>query len=306
MKKVNIFNRKVSVFEEITDKEPYRKATISEILNYGCEDMIDKYRRTKNKEDKMALNVFTCSGIFSTRKNDGLIEHNGVICIDIDKQDNLDVVNFDEIRTLMGQIPYVAYCGHSCGGERYFVLLPIEDPEKHLQHYLSAIDDFERCGITIDKRCKNVSRTRFISYDNDAYFNYEAIVYSRIKEEDVSNSSLRELKRTRQMKAGSFNANSVYEKIEFEEIKCNVELIIKLIERDGIDITEDYNNWIRIAAALANQFGEDGREYFHRVSQFHRNYNKREANEKFNSCRKLRDVTIATFFYIAKEYNIYL
>ena len=331
MKKVNIFEREVTFFENIKSKESMGNATILEVLtDHGCEDTIDKYRETKKKEDKLALPVFTCSGTFSTRTNDGLDEHNGVICIDIDKKDNSDVKNFDEIRTLMKQIPYVAYCGHSCGGEGYFVLMPIEDSEKHLQHYLSAIDDFERCGITVDKSCKNVSRTRFISYDNDAYFNYEAVEYSRVKETVVTSKAKKtvEYEKAREavlssrakeavtykkvegfdrsrFKAGILNT-SIMEQIENDELKLKVELIIILIERDGIDITEDYNNWIKIAAALANQFGEDGREYFHRVSQFHRKYNKREANEKFNSCRKLRDVTIATFFYIAKEYDVYV
>jgi hypothetical protein len=311
MKKVNIFEREVTFFKDVKSREPIGNKTILVALtDHGCEDMVDKYRETKREENKLALPLFTCSGIFSTRKNDGLIKHNGVICIDIDfnieKGVNTEVENFDKIRTLMKQIPYVAYCGHSCGGKGYFVLMPIENTEKHLQHYLSAIDDFERCGITVDKNCKNVSRTRFISYDNEAYFNYEAVEYSRVKEDAVYNSSVKELKRAKQLKAGSFSEKSVFEKIDFDEIKCNVELIIMLIERDGIDITEDYNNWIKIGAALANQFGENGRGYFHRVSQFHLKYNKRESDNKYNSCMKLRDITIATFFYIAKRYNIYL
>jgi len=304
---VNIFGREVTFFENVKSKEPMCNVTLLEALtDHGCEDMIDKYRETKKKGDKLALPVFTCSGIFSTKTNDGLDEHNGVICIDIDKEKNLDVINFRKIPTLMRQIPYVAYCGHSCGGEGYFVLMPIEDPEKHLQHYLSAIDDFERCGITVDKSCKNVSRLRSISYDNEAYFNFEAVEYSRVKKEVASNTKVDGLKKGKQSKAYRFKTNSSQERIEFEETKFRIELIIQMISKRKIDITKDYNDWKDIAAALANYFGEDGREYFHQISCFYPKYNKREADEKFESCAKLTQITIATFFHIAKKYDLYI
>jgi hypothetical protein len=307
MEKVNIFGRKVSVFEFITDKEPCNETTILEVLtDHECEDMIDKYRGTKKEEDKLALPVFTCSGIFLTRKNNGLDEHNGVICIDIDKKDNLDVENFDEIRSLMKQIPYVAYCGHSCGGEGYFVLMPIEDAEKHHQHYKSACDDFERCGITVDRKCINVSRTRFFSYDNEAYFNYEAFEYSRTKEEIVSNVRIRTTEDVKQSKGGVFKTNSILEQIDFDEIKRKVELIIMFIERDGIDITATYEDWYKVGAALANQFGENGREYFHRVSRFHPKYSKLQTSAKYHQCMNLKDISIGTFFHIAKKYDVYV
>ena len=330
-KKVNIFEREVSVYDGVYDTGIGVTAALSEVLkNHGFEDLVERFRKTKSKEDKLALPVFTCSGTFLTKTNDGLDEHNGVICIDIDKKDNLDVENFDEIRSLMKQIPYVAYCGHSCGGEGYFVLMPIEDPERHLQQYLSAIDDFERCGITVDKSCKNISRTRFLSYDNEAYFNHEAVEYSRVKDDVVTSKAKKtfEYEKAREVilssrakeaatykKVEGFDSSrfkarilniSRIEQIEYDDTKNKVELIITLIERDGIDITADYEDWYRIGAALANQFGEDGGEYFHRVSRFHREYNKREADYKFNSCKKLKYISIGSFFYIAEKYGVYI
>jgi len=331
MKKVNIFKREVSVYDGIKDTKDGCEATLSEVLkNHGYEDEVGKYRRTKRKEDKLALPLFTCSGVFSKRTNDGLIKHNGVICIDIDKKDNTDVENFDEIPSLIGRIPYVAYCAHSCGGEGYFVLMPIEDTDKHLLHYESACDDFERCGISVDRSCKNVSRTRFISYDNEAYFNYEAVVYTRVKAEVVystkskkvvpaaksidtsyntrtevvkSYTKVKGFDRTR-FKAGVFKPNPVMEQIEFDEIKNRVELTIMLIERDGIDITATYDDWYKVGAALANQFGEDGRKYFHRVSCFYPKYSKVRTAAKYHQFKGLNDITIGTFFYIAKKYGV--
>ena len=316
-KKVNIFEREVTVFKNIKFKEPSGNVTIFKALTeHGCKDLIDKYRETKTKEDKHVLPVFTCSGVFKTRTNDGLKEHNGVICIDIDEKDNTDVKNFDEISSLIGQIPYVAYCGHSCGGVGYFVLMPIEDSGKHLQHYESACDDFERCGITVDRSCKNVSRTRFISYDNDAYYNNEAAVYSRTKAEVeiTSNIRVKELE-TKQLKYGNkklktkrskrlFGTYPELDRVKYENIKSDVEFIIMLIEREKIDITATYNDWQNVGAALANQFGEDGRKYFQQVSRFHPKYNRMNNDFKFKSFAKLKQITIGTFFYIAKKYGL--
>jgi hypothetical protein len=98
IEKVNIFVRKVSVFTRCTDKVPTGETTISEVLkNHGFEALIKKYRKSKLYRDKKKLPAFTCSGVFRERTNEGIIKHNGVVCIDIDRKDNPDVENFDKL-----------------------------------------------------------------------------------------------------------------------------------------------------------------------------------------------------------------
>lgn len=48
---------------------------------------------------------------------------------------------------------------------------------------------------------------------------------------------------------------------------CNVETLIARIEETGTDINERYKHWFRVGCALASEFGEEGRDYFHRLSR---------------------------------------
>ena len=307
MNKVNIFEREVSVFGGIYDKEEPINCTLKEVLEFrDIQGEINKYRKSKNNEDKLKLPIFMPSGIFKNRGNEGLIKHNNVVCIDIDKKHNLDVENFDEIPILIRLIPYVAYCGHSCGGEGYFVLLPIEDAKKHKEHYKSICDDFEKCGITVDKQCLNVSRSRIFSYDDEAYYNYEAAVYTRTKE-DLKGITRKKEEITDPKKQSKYGIikDSIFERIEFEETKRKVEFIIEMISKNKIDVTKDYHDWYKIAAALVNQFGEDdGRKYFHQICCHYPKYDERDCDDKFDSCMNLTEIGIGTFFRIAKEYGV--
>lgn len=85
----------------------------------------------------------------------------------------------------------------------------------------------------------------------------------------------------------------------------DVERLIRKIEETKADITADYGNWIKCGFAIASEFGEVGREYFHRISQYYPNYSYKESDKKYNSClRGSGGVTIKSLFHIAKENGI--
>ena len=46
------------------------------------------------------------------------------------------------------------------------------------------------------------------------------------------------------------------------------ELLLAAIEASGKDLTSDYNDWYKIGIAIASEFGESGRDYFHRIGKF--------------------------------------
>ena len=54
-----------------------------------------------------------------------------------------------------------------------------------------------------------------------------------------------------------------------DSTKDAVEALTILIESQGIDITANYSDWLRIAFALVDEFGLDGESYFHRISAFY-------------------------------------
>ena len=75
-----------------------------------------------------------------------------------------------------------------------------------------------------------------------------------------------------------------------------------------MDITAKYNDWLSICFGLTDQFGEDGRDYFHRISRFHPEYDIEKSNKQFDNCLKSNrsGITIKTFFKIAKDHGINL
>lgn len=86
----------------------------------------------------------------------------------------------------------------------------------------------------------------------------------------------------------------------------NIESYITAIEQQSIDITSGYANWRDLGFAFAEEYGETGRDYFHRISKYNTTYNAQECDEQFNKCLKAKGtgITIATFYYLAKEAGI--
>lgn len=62
--------------------------------------------------------------------------------------------------------------------------------------------------------------------------------------------------------------------------------LIRRIESRGVDITGDYLDWVRLGFAFANTFGELGRGFYHRVSQFHPRYDPNQTNRQYDNCLK--------------------
>lgn len=78
----------------------------------------------------------------------------------------------------------------------------------------------------------------------------------------------------------------------------------ELVNR-GIDLTTDYDNWVRIAFSLA-ELGEDGLPIFQKVSSLHPKYNPSECEKHFRNCLRTRNgsVTLGTFFQLATNAGV--
>lgn len=90
--------------------------------------------------------------------------------------------------------------------------------------------------------------------------------------------------------------------------RSEVETIIQKIEAQQIDIATAYGDWRNIGFAFADEFGEEGRELFHRISQFYADYTAPECDRQFDSCLKAhgQGVSLKTFFFHAKQAGIAL
>ncbi|RLD85196.1 MAG: DNA primase, partial [Bacteroidetes bacterium] len=88
--------------------------------------------------------------------------------------------------------------------------------------------------------------------------------------------------------------------------KNSIESYINTIEQSAIDITGNYATWRDIGFAIANEYGETGRVYFHRISQFHSGYVLKECDEQFDKClsSKGTGVAIGTFYHHAHNAGV--
>ncbi|ALJ03888.1 DNA primase [Pseudalgibacter alginicilyticus] len=88
----------------------------------------------------------------------------------------------------------------------------------------------------------------------------------------------------------------------------DIETYISAIEQSGLDITGNYASWRDLGFALAEEYGESGRDYFHRISKNYAGYNTKECDAQFNKClnAKGHGISIATFYHHAHQIGIRL
>ena len=148
-------------------------------------------------------------------------------------------------------------------------------------------------GIVVDKNCGDVTRLRGYTYDPRAYFNESAIVYSHFHDNDIKAAPK------------PFKVKTHYTFTNGSNTRDKVINILIKIKNVQIDITGDYGQWFQIGCALANEFGEEGREMFHTVSQFGDKYKFPETNSQFSKCLEHNyGFNIGIFFHWAEEYNM--
>lgn len=94
--------------------------------------------------------------------------------------------------------------------------------------------------------------------------------------------------------------------VSYEYIPNDFPATLYEIERLEVDIAPDYSDWVNLGFALADSFGEFGRDYFHRISKFHSDYNYNVTDRQYSKCMaaKGNGVTIKTFFQLAKNAGI--
>lgn len=86
----------------------------------------------------------------------------------------------------------------------------------------------------------------------------------------------------------------------------DIETITQRIESSGADIAPNYADWRDLGFALADELGESGRSYYHRLSRFYQDYNSTEADKQFDACLKAHGhgVSIKTFYHLAKSAGV--
>ena len=290
------FSEQVSVFRSCYETEPCGTILLKDWLhNQEHGKTINIMRGSRMSPDlyhqfKRSLPAITPLGVFSHRRVDGLKEYSGFVCIDVDGKDNPHIHDWDILKERLGlQFPSLYYAGLSCGGRGIFLIFRVKTPKLYLAHLNRLFHALKECGVEADRKCTDVVRLRFASYDAHPYENYEAVPYDQYLEPSVQVPE--------QMGILLHSRDREY----------YLELLVSEIERRRVDITEGYSAWFAIGCSIAEFYKESGRSYFHRISCFNSSYNPTDCDRQYDACLRCPSrYTIRTFFYHCKKHDVLL
>ncbi|AGO47843.1 virulence-associated protein E /helicase/ primase [Cellulophaga phage phi46:1] len=276
----------ISIYKDRFAVVPLGKTTVEDyfddVKNGRWQDHVLAVRNGKAKKDESV--AVTVSGLFEGRRvaND-VKQHSGIIGIDLDQGDNDDLLSK---RGALENDPYCFSCHTSIRGFGLVWYVKI-DPTKHKDAFRS-IEQYlaNNYGVVVDPSGKDISRLRYVSFDPDLFINKRAKKWDKYipkKELPVYTPSM------------SVFAN--------DDISYIMEQI-----RTGVNIAEDYDSWLRVGFALAKEFGEAGRDYFHIVSSQSSKYDSKKCDKQYDtSLRRSADnesVNINTFFWYCIQAGI--
>ncbi|WP_431137565.1 DUF3987 domain-containing protein [Psychroserpens mesophilus] len=86
----------------------------------------------------------------------------------------------------------------------------------------------------------------------------------------------------------------------------DIETYISTLEQSGIDITDTYEKWRDIGFAISEEYGEAGRDYYHRISRNYSGYDYKECDEQYNKCLQAKGhgISIATLYHHLHQVGI--
>ncbi|MCK4818852.1 PriCT-2 domain-containing protein, partial [bacterium] len=229
---------------------------------------------------KQKLPAIMFGGKFKNRRD--LEESSNIICIDFDHVENISRYAF---RLPFYSFVYGFFYSPSGDGLKVLVRANVEDNTSYKKVIKEIMESFKEIGLIADSSKQSINDLCYLSHDPNAYFNPKATIWRNIQYQIPEETNWSEL-----------------------QIKESVGYIIEQIEEQEIDITPTYDKWVRICFALNDQFGEEGREYFHKISQFYKGFNEASCDKQYDYCSASAGdgITIRTLFKIAKEFDLKL
>lgn len=244
-----------------------------------CED------EEKKKELKRKSPLVRISGSFAGQKDSDIRKHSGYIAIDIDKIDNPNTTKEQLVKD-----PYIYAAFVSISGKGLCLIFHI-DGTRHADAF-EAISAYlyNEYQLISDQACKNVSRARYVSYDPYIHINEDAKLFKKY---------LPKPKVAKQLP-----------KIVF--VNSDFDRIVKEMYDRGINVCEDYRDWIRVCFALVSEFGDTAtaRAHFDTLSRLSSKYNEKDCQHQYDVCvkahtdNKSKISTINYIYWLAKQHGI--
>ena len=230
------------------------------------------------------LNFVTFSGIFTQRRAVNLVRHSNLLCFDYDHIGNIEQLRHIRQQLIADSALDVQLLFRSPSGDGLKVVVRSDTYHEgmSLQQILSNhASEYQRISHYVWQRHRlladktiDVARACFLCHDPEAFINSQLIASLQV---GTHGSCVRSNETT-------------------------IEQMIQRIEAQRRDVTACYYDWFRIGMALANQFGESGRTFYHRISCYYPRYTYAETNRQYDRCLKYNNyqVSLGTLIYLLK------
>jgi len=158
---------------------PHKSISLLDAYNYIVGDYAkqrtEKLRSVKDPKQarQFKANNFdycTFSGMFQTRNDKALISHSGLLCIDFDHLQSVDL-----LRKQLLQDEYfdtqMLFVSPSGDGLKW--IIPIDTKQTTHSNYFAAVANYilQTYGVEVDKSGRDISRACFLPYDPQAFIN---------------------------------------------------------------------------------------------------------------------------------------
>jgi hypothetical protein len=202
---------KVAVFNNINDTSEPRYVEVSKILKAikdgAFKDKVEAIRNENDKGNQSRLKSSLTSILFSSSKQDGvesgrnnkvswrtdkgLVEHSGLMCLDLDKFSNeFEMISIKD--DLMND-DYVFSVFVSPSGEGLKVLVKVPTKiENHRKYFYGLKEHFN--SPNFDDSCVNEARVCYVSYDEGIYINEDSLVFDKMLEQKTQIVEVKEVK----------------------------------------------------------------------------------------------------------------
>lgn len=202
---------KVAVFNNINDTSEPRYVEVSKILKAikdgAFKDKVEAIRNENDKGNQSRLKSSLTSILFSSSKQEGvesgrnnkiswrtdkgLVEHSGLMCLDLDKFSNeFEMISIKD--DLMND-DYVFSVFVSPSGEGLKVLVKVPTQiENHRKYFYGLKEHFN--SPNFDDSCVNEARVCYASYDESIYINEDSKVFTKMVETKTPSVEVRETK----------------------------------------------------------------------------------------------------------------
>lgn len=256
-------------------------------------NIIDKIREINKTDEAQAkemkkdnLPCATISGIFNSYRRADLIQKkNPIICIDIDKQENPQIEDWEKIKIDALKIKGAFLSSLSCRGEGIFVFIYYDITKDFFKVWNSLKKDFkEQLDINIDNSCKDICRLRFISYDKMMRIKPEVEMYDKELHDEPQ----------------FINIDNIPS--DADTFRCSEYFIYKaiyyLIVEDGFR-TNRYDEWL-INCFRLSTLNYLGQVLFLLLSKKSDNFNYNTALKQFMECEKRNNMKKTALLYYLK------